>query len=95
MRLENENIQDLAGLQVQVTVMVTYGIISLGKKLKLGLQYDADDVREKTPSRCQNADVGAVHHLQFHLKCVRDEPLRACSSGSSMNAKVYDLVFIS
>ena len=33
MHLENENIRDLAGLQVQVTVMVSYGIISLSKKL--------------------------------------------------------------
>ena len=29
----NENIQDFAGLQVQVTVMASYGIISLSKKL--------------------------------------------------------------
>ena len=28
-----DHIRDLAGLQVQVTVMTTYGIISLGKKL--------------------------------------------------------------
>ena len=33
MYLENENIRDLAGLQAQVTVMVSYGIISLSKKL--------------------------------------------------------------
>ena len=33
MHLENENIWDLAGLQVQVTVMASYGIISLSKKL--------------------------------------------------------------
>ena len=33
MRLENGNIRDLAGLQVQVTVMAIYGIISLSKKL--------------------------------------------------------------
>ena len=33
MYLENENIRDLAGLQVQVTVMASYGIISLSKKL--------------------------------------------------------------
>ena len=33
MHLENGNIQDLAWLQVQVTVMASYGIISLGKKL--------------------------------------------------------------
>ena len=33
MHLENENIRDLAGLQVQVTVMVSYDIISLSKKL--------------------------------------------------------------
>ena len=33
MHLENENIQDLAELQVQVTVMASYGIISLSKKL--------------------------------------------------------------
>ena len=32
-RLENENIRDFPGLQVQVTVMASYGIISLGKKL--------------------------------------------------------------
>ena len=31
--MENENIRDLAGLQVQVTVMASYGIISLSKKL--------------------------------------------------------------
>ena len=31
--MENENIQDLAGLQVQVTVMASYGITSLSKKL--------------------------------------------------------------
>ena len=30
--LENGNIWDLAGLQVQVTVMVSYGIISLSKE---------------------------------------------------------------
>ena len=34
MYLENENIRDLAGLQVQVTVMASYGIISLSKKLR-------------------------------------------------------------
>ena len=33
MHLENENIRDLAVLQVQVTAMVSYGIISLSKKL--------------------------------------------------------------
>ena len=33
MHFENENFQDLAGLQVQVTVMASYGIIFLGKKL--------------------------------------------------------------
>ena len=31
--MENENIRDLAWLQVQVTVMASYGIISLSKKL--------------------------------------------------------------
>ena len=33
MHLENENIRYLAGLQVQVTVMASYGIIFLSKKL--------------------------------------------------------------
>ena len=33
MHLEKENIRDLAGLQVQVTVMASYGVISLSKKL--------------------------------------------------------------
>ena len=33
MHLEKENIQDLAGLQVQVIMMASYGIISLSKKL--------------------------------------------------------------
>ena len=33
MRLENGNIWDLAGFPVQVTVMASYSIISLGKKL--------------------------------------------------------------
>ena len=33
MHLENENTWDLAGLQVQVTVMASYDIISLSKKL--------------------------------------------------------------
>ena len=33
MHLENGNIQDLAGLQVQVSLIASYGIIFLGKKL--------------------------------------------------------------
>ena len=35
MYLENENIRDLAGLQVQVTVMASYGIISLRDILEI------------------------------------------------------------
>ena len=37
MYLENENIRDLAGLQVQVTVMASYGIISTGVDMNAAL----------------------------------------------------------
>ena len=33
MHLKNENLWDLAGMQVQVILMANYGIISLSKKL--------------------------------------------------------------
>ena len=44
-------------------------MIVASQYIKPGLQYDTDDARKETPSRCQNADAGTVLFILSFDEC--------------------------